>query len=518
MKPLQPFTRLRQGLMMPLMGLGVVVCALLLPVFSATAAREKEISPVQAIAQASEPGFQSAASRAKASAMPKRPRARNVIVFVGDGMGVATVTAARIFAGQRLGQDGESHELTLDTFPHTALSRTYSADFQVPDSAATATAMMTGVKTRSGVLGLRPGAVLGQCASASGQRSDTLFELAEAHGMATGIVTTTRITHATPAATYAHTPHRDWENDAQVARAQAGGDCPDIARQLVEWQAGDGFEVILGGGLANFTSTSGARMDKRDLIDEWSRTPGRAFVRNSGELTRAVAGDSRQIMGLFAPSHMSYEGDRPKGEAGEPALPDMTRAAIRQLQKTTKGGKQGYVLLVEGGRIDHAHHEGKAGRALLETVMLDEAVKVALDMTDRADTLIIVTADHSHTLTISGYAPRNAPILGLAGSEEGPANGKDGRPYTTLGYANGPGSVFAPGADPDPADGRRPDLSGIDVDHPDFRQPSLVPLDSETHGGEDVAIYAFGPNDGAFSGTLEQNVIFHNIVAALKWK
>lgn len=494
--------------------LGAALLAAAFGSFSANAAGTKGFSPVQA----SDPGFQSAATKAKTKAQSKRQRARNVIMFVGDGMGVATVTAARIHAGQRLGRDGESHELTLDTFPHIALSRTYSHDFQVPDSAATATAMTTGVKNRSGVLGLRSAALLGQCASATGQETETLFELAEARGYATGIVSTTRITHATPAAAFAHSPHRDWENDAQLARARDGAGCVDIARQLVEWKAGDGFEVILGGGLANFVSEGGARKDGRDLVAEWTRQPGRVFVRNQGELTRALEADPRQLMGLFTPSHMTYEGDRPKGETGEPGLPEMTRAAITRLQRATKSRKQGYILLVEGGRIDHAHHESKAGRALLETLMLDEAVRTALEMTDRSDTLIVVTADHSHTLTIAGYAPRNAPILGLAGAEEGPATGKDGRPYTTLGYANGPGSVFAPGADADPADGRRPDLSAAGVDHPDFRQPSLVPLDSETHAGEDVAIYAWGPNDGAFSGTLEQNVIFHSIVHALKWK
>jgi alkaline phosphatase len=129
-------------------------------------------------------------------------------------------------------------------------------------------------------------------------------------------------------------------------------------------------------------------------------------------------------------------------------------------------------------------------------------------MTDRADTLVIVTADHSHTLTMSGYAARGNPILGLSGDASGPALAADGLPYTTLGYMNGPGAAPA-------GVGARPDLRGVDTQAPEFRQQALVPLDSETHGGEDVAIYAWGPGDSAIAGTMEQNAVFHAMARAL---
>ncbi|MDX2236555.1 MAG: alkaline phosphatase [Hyphomonadaceae bacterium] len=468
-----------------------------------------------AVPQAADPYFQAGALRAQQG--PSSARARNVILFIGDGMGVSTVTAARIFAGQRLGRDGESYDLTLDAFPHTALSRTYSHDLQISESASTATAIVSGVKTRGGGVGLQSAARLNECGDTAGNISMSLFEMAEAQGLATGIVSTARITHATPASAYAHVVNRDWENDATVARAN-GAPCADIARQLIEWPAGDGFEIALGGGRANFlprTTTdpetptvSGQRADGRDLTAEWAARPGRVFVWNTAQLEAAPA--DADVLGLFAPSHMAYEVERAADVAGEPSLEQMTTIAIARLSQNPNG----YVLMVEAGRIDHAHHEGKAHKALADAVAFDDAIRAALAQTSREDTLILVTADHSHTLTIAGYAQRGTPILGLSTSPDGDglALAGDGRPYTTLGYANGPGSVYADGQGG--AEGRA-DLRSVDTTAPDYRQQALVPLGSETHGGEDVAIYAWGPGDENVAGTLEQNVIFHILARAL---
>lgn len=144
------------------------------------------------------------------------PKAKNVILFVGDGMGVSTITAGRIYAGQTRGVDGESYRLAMESLPYSAFSKTYSHDAQVPDSAATATAMMSGVKTASRTLGLRQGVAYGNCASAQGQGTDSIFEIAENAGLATGIVSTARITHATPASTYSESANRNWEDDREV--------------------------------------------------------------------------------------------------------------------------------------------------------------------------------------------------------------------------------------------------------------------------------------------------------------
>lgn len=474
--------------------------------------------PIPAPPQAGDAYFQAAAQRVAAA--PETGRARNVILFVGDGMGVTTVTAARIYAGQSRGVDGESYTLTMDTFPHVALSRTYGNDAQISDSAPTATALMSGVKTNEGVIGLSGGVTPGRCEGSMAHISQSMFEIAEAAGLSTGIVSTARLTHATPAAAYAHTAHRNWENDVEAARA-GGGACVDIARQLIEWPAGDGFEVALGGGRANFlpnnvadpedSSARGARADGRNLAAEWTaKSSAHVYVWNAAQL--AAANPDARVLGLFSADHMAYESQRGRDAGGEPSLAEMTAAAIARLARD----EGGYVLLVEGGRIDHAHHEGRAGEALSETVAYDEAIAAALAMTSRADTLVIATADHSHTLTMAGYARRGNPILGLSADGRGVTLGLDGRPYTTLGYMNGPGAVFAPA----PAGGAapassRPDLSGADTQSLDFRQQALTPLRSETHGGEDVALYAWGPGDEAVYGTMEQNTVFHVMARAL---
>ena len=205
--------------------------------------------------------------------------AKNVIFFLGDGMGISTVTAARIYAGQAAGATGEEYSLAFDEFPHLALIKTYNTDAQVPDSAGTITALTTGEKTRIGVLGINGTVARDDCAAALQNTLPTLAEMAEQAGMATGVVSTARITHATPAGAYAHTPNRNWESSATTPdEAQALG-CQDIASQLVAMPFGDGIDVILGGGRREFMPTEladpeypekqGARDDGRNLIDEW---------------------------------------------------------------------------------------------------------------------------------------------------------------------------------------------------------------------------------------------------------
>lgn len=141
---------------------------------------------------------------------PVAPLATNVILFVGDGMGVSTVTAIRILDGQQKGMSGEENVLSFERFPHVALSKTYEIDQQVGESAGTATAIMTGEKTNAGLIGIGSGAERKNCASSKVHHLPSALELAESMGKSTGVVTTTKLTHATPAATYAHAPERDW--------------------------------------------------------------------------------------------------------------------------------------------------------------------------------------------------------------------------------------------------------------------------------------------------------------------
>ena len=463
--------------------------------------------------------------------------ARNVILFVGDGMGVSTVTAARIFAGQQQGVSGESHVLSFERFPHLGLVKTYNVDAQTSDSAGTMTAIMTGVKTDAGVIGLDEDVRRGDCASAAGNDLVNALELAEIAGMATGIVSTARLTHATPAATYARSADRNWEDDSDlpVEARQAG--CADIASQFVAFRSAlerrypgvqiDGIDVAYGGGRQHFLPqhpqgggtrwNSGQRTDDRDLVREWrERYPDGAYVADAAGLA-ALPVDQLPVLGLFAPSHLRYAADQQRDARGEPSLTSLTEDAIRRLAQDPDG----FFLMVEAGRIDHAHHANNAYGALADTREFARAVEAAVRMTDAGETLILVTADHSHTLTIAGYPRFGNPILGKVVSVgERPVPAYDGLPYTTLGYANGRG--FADLGDSTDADARyalpphigRADLTDVDTTAPGFHQEATVPLSAETHAGEDVAVYASGPGAYRVRGVLEQQVLFHIMNAA----
>lgn len=452
---------------------------------------------------------------------PVEAPAKNIILFVGDGMGLSTVTAARIFDGQLRGETGEENSLAFEQLPYVALSKTYETNQQVADSAGTMTAIMTGIKTKGGVIGVNQFVERGNCKSAQGKQLETLLELAEKAGRSTGVVTTTRLTHATPAATYAHVPDRNWESDRDIPESERAAGCKDIARQLIEFPQGNGLEVVLGGGRTKFlsekatdpedTNIHGERLDGRDLTQEWlKKNPHSEYVWNSQQFAAIDPATADHVLGLFSPSHMSYEKERVQDAGGEPSLVDMTRKAIDILKKNPKG----FFLMVEGGRIDHAHHSGNAFHALDETREFANAVRAALAQTDSKDTLVVVTADHSHVLTISGDPKRGNPILGkVVGSDEtdnagdAPVKALDDVPYTTLSYANGPGAIAV--RNPISKEYKRRDLTDVDTTAPGFMQQALVPLAAETHAGEDVAIYAGGPWAHLFHRTVEQNYIFH---------
>ncbi len=481
-------------------------------------------------------------SKAKAPHHPKAPHhskkpspAKNVILFVGDGMGVSTVSATRVLS---VGVDGN---LVVDQFPHVALSRTADADHITPDSASTMTSMMTGTNANSGVIGFGSATEFGDF-NADGDTAplSTAMERAKQAGMRVGIVSTARVTHATPASCYSHINNRD--NELDIALQALPGDVrfnPELA---------SGLDLMFGGGRQFFVPSTvvdeeggtGSRSDGRDLRAEF-QAAGYHYLWNSAQMASVSKADL-PVLGLFERGHMEYEYDRPTDTGGEPSLSEMTTKAIDLLA----GGRRqsGYFLMIESGRIDHAHHAGNAFRAMTDMEELDRAVGEALKKVDLRDTLILVTADHSHVFTMAGYPLRAAEDLGYpivsapAAYLDAPYNNvldvvydvdnsgnvvaagdRNGTPYTILGYQNGPGYRGVPRVDPfaDPFLG----LGGVAVDgpnHSNYLQESAVPLGSETHAGEEVALYAIGPNAEMVRGTVKNSHVHTVISSALGLK
>jgi len=440
--------------------------------------------------------------------------ATNVIFFLGDGMGPTTVTASRIY------KYGEAGALTMESLKRTARIKTYSKDAQTTDSAPSMAAYMTGVKMNNEVLsmsadtsaynGTTPyvNAATGDStcpASGNGTPVTSLLELSKAAGKAVGAVTTTRITHATPAATYAHICHRDGENDIAAQVVPGSGKFNSAL--------GTGVDVLLGGGSKFFipTASGGKRTDGQDLT-ALLKTAGYTYVNTGTAFNNVNPTSTSKLVGLFNADHLNYELDRVKNSVDEPSLADMTEKAIRILGKNSKG----YFLMVEGGRIDHALHGTNAKRALEDTIAFDDAIKRALSLVDLKNTLIVVTADHDHTMTINGYSHKGNPILGkvtdiVQTTVQGKrvlANAADSLPYTTLVFGNGGG----------PRKATRDDLTSVDTAADDYLQEVGVVLGtpgSETHGGGDVMLFSTGAGNSGFKGTMVNTKVFSLVKTAL---
>ncbi|XP_052842909.1 LOW QUALITY PROTEIN: membrane-bound alkaline phosphatase [Drosophila gunungcola] len=431
-------------------------------------------------------------------------KAKNVILFLGDGMSVHTVTATRNLLGD------SAEQVYFEGFPYTGLSKTYCVNRQVADSACTATAYLGGVKGNYGTIGVNGQVPRYSCDGDAKEENQVLSiaQWAQAAGKDAGLVTTARVTHASPAGVYAHTADRNWENDWEVAnRGCDPAQTIDIARQLVEQPVGQRLKVILGGGRQNFINTTvndeeglpGLRTDGRHLIRQWldqkrAANESANYVWSRKGLGLVDLEHTDYLLGLFANSHLPYNGDRDRkrSQLADPSLSELTEAAIKVLSRN----QEGFFLFVEGARIDMAHHDTYARRSLEDTAEFARAVQKAREMTAEDDTLIVVTADHAHVMSINGYPFRDQEITGLAQLAD------DNLPYTILSYANGPGYYSGYNR----AEGRAL-LKEKTVADADFRYPTLAPLDAETHGGDDVAVYASGPYAQYFSGNYEQSNI-----------
>lgn len=277
---------------------------------------------------------------------------------------------------------------------------------------------LCGVKANYETVGVNAKVKLGDCQAASDPSThvQSLAVLAQKAGKATGVVTTTRVTHASPSGNYAHTAHRDYESDTDAMNlAKEPKYCRDIATQLVEDSTGQNLNVIFGGGRTKFIpktevdeyNSPGNRSDGINLINRWKELhPEGRYISNRDQLLSLKPNDTNKVLGLFAHSHMDYNLDT--DHRLQPTLREMAMKAVDILSQNEKG----YFLFIEGGRIDQAHHEAKAKKALDETLQFAQAIKEVVDRTKREDTLIVVTSDHSHTMSINGYPYRGNPIFG----------------------------------------------------------------------------------------------------------
>lgn len=473
-----------------------------------------------------------------------RPAAKNLILFIGDGMTVANRTAARILSkgireGKYLGH------LSFDDFPATALIGTSSVDSIATDSANSMSAYTTGHKASVNALGVyasRSSDPLDQ------PRVETLGELVKrTTRKAVGIVTDAEVEDATPAGMFAHTRRRH----EYLA--------------IVDSFLGSGVDVLMGGGAASFLPASAPlvlpvppdeayrrRRDERDVIAEFAQR-GYATARTAGALAEAAAKPgTRRLLGLFHEGNLDGALDRHVLHAGtvaqfpeQPDLTQMTRDALRVLSRNPDG----FVLLVEAGLIDKFSHRLDGERSVYDTILLSNAVQVAVDWAARrTDTLIVVTPDHTHPMSLvgdidddlAGNGRERVGTYARAGFPSYPPAGPDGYPdevhprrHLDLVYGAYPDyyETYAPKLDgpfepsacvkPDPDNAQRCLLRGAnpayaDADGAQLRSGNLPRGASRgVHAVDDGLLSATGPGSERFRGFMENTEVYKAIVLAL---
>ena len=452
-------------------------------------------------------------------------KAKNVVLFIGDGLSVAHRTAARMLS-KGMVQGRYNGDLAMDDLPYTAMVSTSGTDSIVTDSANSAAAYTTGHKSCVNALGVYCSLSKSTLAH---PRVETISEFVKrTRGMSVGVVTNTEIEDATPAAMVAHTRRR--------------GDFNDIVKMYFGVQP----DVILGGGSPNFLakSTPGSkRTDEDDYIRKFEAA-GYTFVSTNAEL-KAAAGKPK-LLGLFNTGNIDGALDRfflKKGTVSkfpdQPDLTDQVRAALDVLSKNDKG----FVLMVESGRIDKYSHSLDWERAVYDTIMLDNAVKVAKDFAaTRDDTLIMVIADHAHAVSIVGTYDDERPgqllrdkmgIYAEAKFPSYPAPNADGYPEK-IDVSRRLAFVF--GAFPDHCDTGKPHLDGENVpasagatkgtyvanekycDLPGAaRRTGNLPFaaNSGVHAADDIVVSATGPGAELFRGRIDNTRVFRIMATAL---
>jgi len=409
----------------------------------------------------------------------KPGHAKNIILFIGDGMGYSDITIARNYSV------GASGKLAMDRLKWSGGCTTYSVREEDPtlpdyvtDSAASGTAWATGFKTSNGRISTSPG---------TNKDLDTILEKAQKAGFATGVVTTADITDATPAVLASHVNHRDCRAPEEMDRCpkdkRVNGGPGSIAEQEVDHH----LDVLFGGGRDRFNQIIKSGKFKGMTVEKSAEKMGYKVVTDSSGLKALKPG--QKVLGLFAPSDMStdfvgkpatpYPGSGPQKcreglrPVDEPSLADMTVKSIEVLEN--KGDKKGFFLQVEGASIDKSEHDSNPCQQIGETVAFDRAVDVGLRYAeDHPETLVIVTADHAHS---SQLVPEPTEKNHSPGS------------FTTLITADGVKMTV--------------------------NYATNLPGKSQKHTGSQVHIAAEGPFASVFSGLIDNTDIFHIMVKAL---
>jgi alkaline phosphatase/streptomycin-6-phosphatase len=418
-------------------------------------------------------------------------RAKNVILFLGDGMGDSEITIARNY------QAGANGRLWMDTLPFTGEYTTYALQESNPslidyvtDSAASGTGWATGVKTSNG----RISSVAGTGTAVT--RLTTILELAQRAGLKTGNVSTAEITDATPAVLNSHINERGCQGPANMGTCapykKENGGPGSIAEQTVD----HGVNVVLGGGRARFDQTATGGPDVNKTVIQSAQRQGYTVVFDAASM---AAVDSDRVLGLFNAGNMSLEWSGlqatafpgsgfPAGQtclenqrpSNEPSLADMTAKAIDLLddpQGRRGRNRRGFFLQVEGASIDKQDHVENPCQQIGETIAFDRAIRVGLKYAEsHPDTLIVITADHAHTSQIVPV-PGNEPL------------GRPGTLSTLL--TKGDQSLMTVNY------GTRPHGQ------------------SQDHTGSEVRIAAQGPQGAAVVGVTNQTDLFHTMARAL---
>ncbi len=424
------------------------------------------------------------------SIMAGNDTARNVILLIGDGMGDSEITIARNY---ELGADGH---LVMDTFPFNGAVTTFSVEENnasipnyVTDSAASGTAWSTGEKTSNGRISTTP---------TTDEDLKTILEIAQENGLGTGIVTTSELTDATPAVLASHVNDRDCQGpqDSETIelcpqdRKSTGGP-GSIAEQMVDHKV----DLLFGGGKERFDQNIDASTSANQSVINSAETQGYKIITTASELemldtlTNSSANTTR-VLGLFAPENMnvSWTGEPAAAFPGsgpqscvenqqpntEPSLSNMTSKAIYLLDEATKSKEKGFFLQVESASIDKRDHDAQPCEQIGETIAFDKAIQNALDYASlHPDTLIIVTADHSHT----------SQIIPMPEEQNHPGF------YSTLITKDG---------------------ANMTINY------ATSPLDeSQDHTGAQVSIAAQGPHAEKFTGLIDQTEIFGIMNGAL---